>query len=230
MRQGDAMYFVGVDLAWGDNKPTGLAVLDDGGRLVTVSAARDDDEIVAALAQYVAGDCLVAIDAPLVVVNPTGNRPCEAALNRDFARFDAGAHPSNTGKPEFSDTPRGARLATRLGLDIDPDSTVARRAIEVYPHPATVALFRLGRTLKYKNKPGRTLTQLRASCLLVLMHRSRASPTRPRRCTSPTTTAGGPWSPRWRTPSARATCAGPRTRSTRWCAPTSRCSPTAAPS
>ncbi len=170
MRQGDAMYFVGVDLAWGPNKPTGVAVLDDDGRLVTVSAARDDDEIVAAVQEYVAGDCLVAIDAPLVVVNPTGNRPCEAELNKDYARFDAGAHPSNTGKPEFSDTPRGARLATRLGLDIDPGSTVARRAIEVYPHPATVALFRLGRTLKYKNKPGRTLTQLRGA-LLELMHR-----------------------------------------------------------
>ena len=66
------------------------------------------------------GDCLVAIDAPLVVRNATGNRPCEAALNRDFARFDAGAHPSNTRKPEFRDEPRGARLARALGLDIEP--------------------------------------------------------------------------------------------------------------
>ena len=28
------MHFVGVDLAWGDRKPTGLAVLDDEGHLV----------------------------------------------------------------------------------------------------------------------------------------------------------------------------------------------------
>ena len=48
---------------------------------------------------------MVAIDAPLIVRNATGNRPAEAALNRDFARFDAGAHPANTGKPEFSGTP-----------------------------------------------------------------------------------------------------------------------------
>ena len=65
-------------------------------------AADSDDAITAALAPYVGGDCLVAIDAPLVVRNATGNRPCEAALNRDFARFDAGAHPSNTRKPEFA--------------------------------------------------------------------------------------------------------------------------------
>ena len=28
------MYFVGLDLAWGQRKPTGVAVVDDGGRLV----------------------------------------------------------------------------------------------------------------------------------------------------------------------------------------------------
>ncbi|MBB6627993.1 DUF429 domain-containing protein [Nocardioides sp. KIGAM211] len=162
------MHFVGVDLAWGERKPTGLAVLDDGGRLVHVSAAGDDDEIAAALAAYVEGDCLVALDAPLIVRNATGNRPAEAALNKDFARFDAGAHPVNTSKKEIGDTPRGARLSSRLGLDMNPRSGRARRAIEVYPHPATVSLFRLGRTLKYKNKPGRTFEQLRGE-LVVLM-------------------------------------------------------------
>ena len=117
---------------------------------------------------YVTGGCLVGIDAPLVVPNATGNRPAEAALNRDFARFQAGAHPSNTGKPEFSGTPRGARLCALLGLDMNPRSRRKRRAIEVYPHPAIVALFRLGRTLKYKNKPGRPVEELRSE-LLVLM-------------------------------------------------------------
>ncbi|RYP83910.1 DUF429 domain-containing protein [Nocardioides guangzhouensis] len=164
------MHFVGVDLAWGDRKPTGLAVLDDGGRLLRVTAADTDEAIGAELAPYVDGACLVAVDAPLVVTNASGNRPCEAALNRDFAKFDAGAHPSNTRKAEFRDEPRGARLARALGLDIDPASTAKRRAIEVYPHPATVALFRLGRTLKYKNKPGRSLDQLRGELLSLVHH------------------------------------------------------------
>jgi predicted RNase H-like nuclease/ppGpp synthetase/RelA/SpoT-type nucleotidyltranferase len=161
------MYFVGLDLAWGNRQPTGIAVLDDAGRLVHISAVRTDDEIAEALSPYVERECLVAIDAPLVVKNATGNRPAEAALNKDFSRFDAGAHPANTGKPELKD-PRGAKLATRLGLDMNPRSGRGRRAIEVYPHPATVALFRLGRTLKYKNKPGRSFDRLRGE-LLVLM-------------------------------------------------------------
>ena len=162
------MHFVGIDLAWGERKPTGIAVLDDRGRLLRVAAVRTDAEIVAELEPYVNGGCLVGIDAPLVVPNATGNRPAEAALNRDFARFQAGAHPSNTGKPEFSGTPRGARLSALLGLDMNPRSRRKRRAIEVYPHPAIVALFRLGRTLKYKNKPGRPVEELRSE-LLVLM-------------------------------------------------------------
>jgi predicted RNase H-like nuclease len=162
------MYFVGVDLAWAGRKPTGVAVLDTGGHLMHLGAARDDAAVLAALSPYVRGDCLVAFDAPLVVTNRTGQRPAEAALNRDFRRFEAGAHPVNTAKPEFADAPRAALLARALGLDTDPYSSSARRAIEVYPHPATVVLFRLARTLKYKAKPGRDVAGLRSELLLLM--------------------------------------------------------------
>lgn len=159
---------VGIDLAWGQRRPSGVAVLNENGALLYVGAATTDDEIVAAVAPYVEGPCVVAFDAPLIVRNPTGNRPCEAALNRDFAAFDAGAHPANTSKAEFAVRPRGASLAARLDLDLDPRSTASRRAVEVYPHPATVALFRLGRTLKYKDRPGRPVAQQRAELLRLM--------------------------------------------------------------
>src|ERR1700753_3352862 len=162
------MHFVGVDLAWGGRNPTGVAVLDAQGRLVQLGAVRDDAEVLAALRPYVQRDCVVGFDAPLVVTNRTGQRPAEAALNRDFRRFEAGAHPANTTKPEFADVPRGARLARAMGLDMDPRSSGARRAIEVYPHPATVVLFKLARTLKYKAKPGRDVARLRSELLLLM--------------------------------------------------------------
>lgn len=162
------MHFAGVDLAWAGHNPTGVAALDADGRLVHLCAVRDDAAVLAALRPYVRDDCLVAFDAPLVVTNPTGQRPAETALNRDFRRFEAGAHPCNTGKPEFADGPRGGRLAAALGLDLDPRSPAGRRAIEVYPHAATVALFRLERTLKYKAKPGRTVDGLKSQLLLLM--------------------------------------------------------------
>jgi predicted RNase H-like nuclease len=162
------MYFAGVDLAWAGRNPTGIAVLDVDGRLVHIGAVRDDAAVLAALRPYVQGDCLVGLDAPLVVVNRTGQRPAETALNRDFRRFEAGTHPCNTGKPEFANGPRGGRLADALGLDLNPRSPARRRAIEVYPHAATVALFRLERTLKYKAKSGRSLDQLKSELLLLM--------------------------------------------------------------
>jgi predicted RNase H-like nuclease len=143
------MHFVGLDLAWGEKNQTGVAALDADGRLLHVGAAHDDASIQAAVAPFTGDDCLVAIDAPLIVANPTGHRPAETAFNRDFQRFEAGARPAFSDKPEFKH-PRAARLADAMGLDIDPTSSASRRAIEVYPHPATVVLFDLAKTLKYK--------------------------------------------------------------------------------
>ena len=157
------MHYVGLDLAWGERNPSGLAVLEAGGRLVRLARVQTDDDIEAALAAY-DGPLVAAIDAPLVVTNPTGKRDAERALDRDFARFEAATHSSNTAKPWFVPEPRGARVARRLGLALH-DPQAARRALEVYPHAATVALFGLPRTLKYKAKPGRTLESQRAELL-----------------------------------------------------------------
>lgn len=162
------MYFAGVDLAWAGRNPTGIAVVDDDGVLVSIGAVRTDDEVLDTVRPWVRAECVVGFDAPLVVTNPTGQRPAETALNRDFRSFEAGAHPSNTGKPEFADGPRAARLAAALDLNLDPYSPAPRRALEVYPHAATVALFRLPRTLKYKAKPGRDLGQLRSELLRLM--------------------------------------------------------------
>ncbi len=157
------MHYVGLDLAWGERNPTGLAVLDADGRLVEVARVQTDDDIAGALTAY-DGPLVAAIDAPLVVANPTGKRGAERAMDRDFARFEAGTHSANTAKPWFVPEPRGARLARRLGLSLtDPEAD--RRAYEVHPHAATIALFGLSRTLKYKAKPGRTLESQRAELL-----------------------------------------------------------------
>ncbi|MGB0098988.1 MAG: DUF429 domain-containing protein [Nocardioides sp.] len=171
------MFYVGIDLAWGERQRTGLAVLDADGHLVQLASVHTDEEIRDALAPYVEGPCRVGIDAPLIVTNPTGSRVAEQELSADFRSFEAGAHPSNTGKPEFANGTRGARLCKLLGLDMNPASGRTRRAIEVYPHPATIVLFGLAKTLKYKDKRGRTLDSLRAEMLQLMDHVERLVPT-----------------------------------------------------
>ncbi len=166
---------VGIDLAWADRARTGLAVVDATGRLIASTSVRSDEEIAAFLAPHLTTDAVVAIDAPLVVPNATGSRPCEQELGAVFRPYDAGAHPANTAHAWF-DPPRGAALAETFGWDLDPRTIpFAGRpvAIEVYPHPAMVSLFGLGRVLPYKNKRGRTLESLRSAFDELLDHLDR---------------------------------------------------------
>jgi predicted RNase H-like nuclease len=145
------VHFIGLDLAWGQRNRTGVAVVDADGRLREVGAAVTDDDIAAAVSPWIDGACVVGIDAPLIVSNPSGYRLGETLYNRDFAPFQAIAQPSNTANPLFA-PPRALRLATRWGLDTDPGSGADRLALEVYPHAATIALFGRGRILKYKRR------------------------------------------------------------------------------
>jgi predicted RNase H-like nuclease len=165
------MHYIGVDLAWGQNATTGLAVLDESGKLLDVTDRRSDEAIVSWLEPWVADACLVAIDAPLIVNNPCGNRPCERLIAKHFGRYQAYCHSSNTSNPLFVGGTRALRIAQSLDLDVDPTSSGSRRVVEVYPHPAIVALFALPRILRYKAKRGRDLDQLRSEllCLIALL-------------------------------------------------------------
>jgi predicted RNase H-like nuclease len=135
--------------------------------LAFADALLTDDEILAFVAANDTGEgLLVAIDAPTIVPNSTGRRPCEAILSRCMAKAQAGPHPANRTLLTGTDgTIRGERIANALaaqsipqtpyltGLPIDKPR---RAAFEVFPHPAHIALFGLEKTLKYKAKPKRT--------------------------------------------------------------------------
>ena len=164
------VHCLGIDLAWGERARTGLAALDPGGALVASTSVVTDDEIAAFVQRWTSagpGDGLVAaVDAPLVVPNLTGRRPCEAQVSAAFGRFFAGAYPANRANPAFAPEPRGARLARRFGWSIDPGTAMTPSttlALEVYPHPAMVSLFGLDRVIPYKLKAGRDLPGLRAA-------------------------------------------------------------------
>ena len=155
------MTFIGIDLAWSPRNPTGAAVLrgDAGGAdLTDYDLLGDDAAIIEYIAQHTGeGPAIVAVDAPLWVPNETGPRPGEA-----------GAHPANRRRLAFDGIVRGEALVAALaarGFVHAPDvaaGVLVRQVIEVFPHPAMVALFGLDRTLKYKAKPRRS-TDLRLS-------------------------------------------------------------------
>lgn len=144
---------VGLDLAWSTGV-TGLAVVDDAGRLLDSGSCRTDDEIAAWLAGF-GPVAVVGVDAPLVVPNATGQREAERAIGRAFGAYGASAHTVNRGTSGRAD-PRAWRLAERFGWAVDPATPVGESrtvCLEVYPHPALVALFGLPYRLAYKKGP-----------------------------------------------------------------------------
>ncbi len=151
-----------------------------GARLTRSGLLGNDAEVLAFLDEHAAGPAIIApviiaIDAPLSVPNEAGRRPGEALLGQVFARYQAGAHPANRqiltryNGGEIRGELLKAALETRGFVD-DPFRLAApdvrapdirvpdirvpdiRVMVEVYPHAAMVALFRLSRTLKYKQK------------------------------------------------------------------------------
>lgn len=158
---------VGVDLAWSPRNTSGVVVVRDG-RVEHSATVVDEDAIVALVPA--SGPVVVAVDAPVVVPNDTGRRPCDAEVSRCFARFHAGAYPANRSIPWLAE-PRAGGLAQRLDLALDP--AAERTMVEVYPHPATVVLFGLDRILPYKARRGRGLEDRRAATQALQRHLER---------------------------------------------------------
>lgn len=152
--------FIGIDLAWSVEKNnTGVAVLR-GGRsgaslVESDSGVTSMSGIVAFMARHATDTTVIAIDAPLIVKNRTGSRPCEKEIGRRFGKFHASCHSSNLTRIPH---PAGVRLVSELsarGFKHDLDLTKAKGRdgqwlFEVYPHPAMVALFELEQIIKYK--------------------------------------------------------------------------------
>ena len=152
---------IGIDLAWGEGNGSGCAELvwERG----EVSLSRLDllystNEIVEWIAPE-RGDWVVAVDAPLVVLNETGRRAADAEASRFYGRFEAGAYPANRKvltKYARGGEHRGEQLLRALQsggarLVESPGGAVAGRlAFETYPHIVMVELFGLDRTIKYK--------------------------------------------------------------------------------
>lgn len=128
-------------------------------------ALTDDASILTFVEQWdTGGGLLIAIDAPTLVPNETGRRPCEGEVARRFRKFDAGPHPANRRLLSGPDgVIRGEALVQALetrGIAHSPYlSTLPdppRAAFEAFPHPCHVGLFGLTKVLKYKAKPKRT--------------------------------------------------------------------------
>ncbi len=178
------MHFVGIDLAWSYRNPSAVVVLEGEKAVAWDDEIGSDEEIIAFLREVLGEKpALVAVDAPLVVPNEKGLRPCDRKLAEAFRRYEAAPHPAN--RLRFGGKVRGEELTRKLEEEGFIHSPIieplreTRQLIEVYPHPAAVTLFGLEKTLKYKARPGRSLDFRKAELkryLALLKGLEKASP------------------------------------------------------
>ena len=149
--------FLGLDLAWSDRNPSGLAAIDEAGSILDLRAdLRSDTDVLAWIRAWLGTRGVIGIDMPTIVRNPGGARRAENELRAVFGRFGAGPHPANLAR--FPDGGRAARFIAELAGDGVVETTqIAPRdprliAVEVFPHPAHVRLFDLPGIFKYKKK------------------------------------------------------------------------------
>jgi len=146
--------FIGVDLAWSDRNPTGLAHLNFDGKgafLLATDHLTSDEEILLWIDNHSGHSTWVGIDAPIIAPNPPKtSRAADKIVTSLFGRFHAGVYPGNRKR-----CARPIRLCKKLaaiGFSPDPffPSRSGRRQLEIFPHLAQIALFGRKRIIKYK--------------------------------------------------------------------------------
>ncbi len=152
----DLATFIGIDLAWSAKKLSGIAVLEGGqqGARLIDACLKSSNEVRAHIEPHIRKSTVVAIDAPLIIKNKIGQRPCESLISKHYSKRQAGAYPANLSLHPDS---VGVRLANDLEnkLAFNHAPVVSQRQnsrimLEVYPHPAIVELFELRHIIKYK--------------------------------------------------------------------------------
>jgi predicted RNase H-like nuclease len=97
---------------------------------------------------------VVAVDAPTIIPNSTGMRLPDRLAHQQFGRYHAGCYPANLGLPFAQRTTAFGQALEQRGFLHEPTlpmrQVVGRYQLEVFPHAATIHLFRLERILKYK--------------------------------------------------------------------------------
>ena len=146
-------HYLGIDLAWGEGtatrppKETGLALIDETGTVLHAGWARGIDAVAAWIVEVAAPGAVIAIDAPLVVGNPTGMRLCERQVGMGYGSWHVAANASNTALGWQGGVALRTRLETHGFVYTDgirPPVPLERTMFECYPYTTIVGMAELG--------------------------------------------------------------------------------------
>lgn len=144
-------YLLGIDLAWNGNNASALAYgVLKGSSLKLIETICKPMEFATIQEAIVERNSLngIAIDAPLIIKNETGQRFCENEISKKYSINHAGCHSMSLKNPCSKSLVKLSRDLNQLGFKHL--NQAGKWQIEVYPHPAMVEIFSLEKTIKYK--------------------------------------------------------------------------------
>ena len=160
------MRVIGVDLAWGEGtsrrvaNETGVLAVELDGTVVDAGWTCGLPETVEWIERRSSADTLMMVDAPLVVMNASGQRICETQVGQRYGRWKVSANSTNLNSPRLAGVSLREALATSewqytSGIGgLRP--TGGRHLAEVYPYTTLVGAPELGYDRErpiYKRRP-----------------------------------------------------------------------------
>ncbi|MFZ5478860.1 MAG: hypothetical protein ACOZNI_18955 [Myxococcota bacterium] len=147
--------YLGLDLGWTPRDSSGGCVLEpteDGGvRLVSADSLRSHEDTLRWITRNRGrSTCTLTINAPIIVENLSGARPCDRLLLEHFARYRIDEYANNTVSASHPRTM--GRALMRMGFDPNPQSE-GDRLVETHTQAAQVMLFGVDRPVRLKAGP-----------------------------------------------------------------------------
>ena len=154
-RRNRAPRYLGLNLAWAPRNSSGGAVIEanpDGSvKLVSTTSLRSHEDILAWLARNRGrSGAVLAVNAPLIVENTSGPRPCDNLLVDHFAQYQIDDYQANIVNASHPRTI--GRALMRMGFDPDPGAP-GDRVFETYNRPTQILLWNLDRPIRLKTGP-----------------------------------------------------------------------------
>jgi predicted RNase H-like nuclease len=128
-----------------------LELHEDGLKLVSSCSLRAHEDILSWIARNRGRDGVtIAVNAPIIVENQSGQRPCDAQLHEHFSMHQVDEYQVNLVNASHPRTI--GRALMRMGFDPDP-SAEGDRVVETYNQATQVLLFGVERPIRLKAGP-----------------------------------------------------------------------------
>ncbi len=148
------MNLIGIDLAWQSAKNTSAAAVGQlEGDVLSIHDLSEDLDSLGATVDFVGSYADVsglAIDAPLIINNTTGQRSCEKEFSRVYGARKASCHTSNLTLYPGAPSVELANIFTQQGFAHLGQPEQSHWQVECYPHPAIIEIFGLAERHLYK--------------------------------------------------------------------------------